>query len=349
MGIRRRLDRGQAVIFWKQLTGLLRGGLALPDALLSLGRDSESAPFRDLMDRLRSAITEGESLSDAIGRHPRDFDHGTVACIRAGERSGDLPRATELLATHGAKTHLLWLRGRMVMTYPMILLTFTVLVTFSLARYVIPHATEVHENLGVELPWLAKTAIAALYPLNILFMVAVAVLLACFAAYRLPGAFPRLRGLLDRLLLRLPFSSRYYRALIMARFHRTLSMMLSAGVSLHEALPAAGAASGNTAMEKEIATAVDRVADGSRITDALRPGVAFTRSTLWSLRQAEERGDFGETLDGLAGYHEEVASIGASTFLTAVEPVMVVIVGILSAATIITLATPVFTTYAAIY
>jgi MSHA biogenesis protein MshG len=121
---------------------------------------------------------------------------------------------------------------------------------------------------------------------------------------------------------------------------RTLSALLRAGVPLHESLALAGETAGNTLVAEETRKAADAIRDGERATSALRPGLAFSPAALWSLRVAEERGDLVESLEGLADYFDDTATIGAQTFLTAAEPLAIAVVGLFAAATVLAMAAP---------
>jgi type IV pilus assembly protein PilC len=337
---KRALDPVLSAMFWRQLATLLRGGLPLPDALLAVGRDSESGPLRDMTERLREAVEEGEALSDALNRFPREFDRSTIACIRAGERSGALVEIVAMVASFSEKTHSMRLRGRMVLTYPAILWIFSLVVCTGLFGWILPASEAMQDNLGFEAPLIVRFAISTLYAISIAWLLSLAAALAVSIAYRFPGRLPWVRRSVDRMLLRLPVWSRYYRSHILARFVRTLSTLLRAGVPLHESLVLSGEAAGNTRVAEESRKAAAAIRDGERATAALEPGDAFSSAALWSLRIAEDRGDFEETLGSLADYYDETAEIGAATVLTAAEPLAIAVVGIFAAATVLAMALP---------
>jgi len=138
--------------FWRQLGGLLQSGLPLDQALLAVGRDSESAALRDVTDSLRDAVEEGETLSAALARHPREFDAGSLACVRAGERTGDLPGAVEVLASHSERSHLMRMRGRMALTYPFVLFLCSMLICWGMIGFVLPTAEHLTAGLMQEKP-----------------------------------------------------------------------------------------------------------------------------------------------------------------------------------------------------
>ena len=159
--IRRTLDPAQTATFWRQLATLLRGGLPLPDALLAVGRDSESAPLRTVTETLREAVEEGEPLSDALQQFPLEFDRGTIACVRAGERSGALQDVVTTVATFSEKSWSMRMRGRMALTYPAILWSFTLVICVGLFGWILPATETIRDSLQVQIPLVTRAAISA--------------------------------------------------------------------------------------------------------------------------------------------------------------------------------------------
>jgi type IV pilus assembly protein PilC len=245
-----------------------------------------------------------------------------------------------MVASFSEKTHSMRLRGRMVLTYPAILWIFSLVVCTGLFGWILPASEAMQDNLGFEAPLIVRFAISTLYAISIAWLLSLAAALAVSIAYRFPGRLPWVRRSVDRMLLRLPVWSRYYRSHILARFVRTLSTLLRAGVPLHESLVLSGEAAGNTRVAEESRKAAAAIKDGERATAALEPGDAFSSAALWSLRIAEDRGDFEETLGSLADYYDETAEIGAATVLTAAEPLAIAVVGIFAAATVLAMALP---------
>src|SRR5262245_52740620 len=143
----RRLDPGQVAGFWRQLAHLLKGGLPLPDALVALGRDAGSGRLSELTQALAAAVKDGEPLSAALARFPGVFDAASRAAVRAGERSGDLQAAAAVVAAYGEKTELMRLRGRMVLTYPVILLIVSGGVCTGLVKFAVPALAEFYASL----------------------------------------------------------------------------------------------------------------------------------------------------------------------------------------------------------
>lgn len=344
MNLKKRLDTADLTLFWRQLGALLKSGLTLPHALLAVSRDAESAALREAAESLRSAIEEGRPLSDSLDRAGVDSDSAVAACLRAGERSGDLPGALDLLASYGERSDLMRLRARMVMTYPLILLFFCLIAGWTVYRLVIPVYAALYQGLGggAPLPFVTRAGLLvfrALYPAS---FVAAGAGIAGLLIYRYPKLFPGLRRRISLMLFRVPVWSGYYRSLLLARFTRTLCLLVHGGVALHEALVLAGGASGNDILKSEAENAGAAVRDGQRAGASISSGAAFTPAMVWVLTTAEERGDLVEGLRSLAEFFDETSAIGASTLLTAMEPLAVAAVGLLAAITVLSMAAPLF-------
>ena len=338
------IDPSQSAFFWRQVSSLLRSGLTLPDALAALGRDAEAAGLRDAIRGIEIAVKSGEPLGEAFRRGPFVSDPAVIACIEAGERSGDLPGAAAILAAYGERTELLRLRGRMVLTYPIILLVVALASFWSFSTWILPVYGALFANLGngASLPLVTRLAVF----LTRLFVVAAppaALALAAAAlAYRQPMKFPGLRRKVDHVLLRIPVWSRYYRSLILARFSRTFALLLRSSVPLHEALATAGRAGGNSMLEEEAKAASLEVQEGGRAGASFKPGAALPGAMVWAFKLSEERGDLEETMEALADYYDEAAAIGASTFLTTIEPLSIAALGLIVAIGIVGMVLPMF-------
>jgi general secretion pathway protein F len=345
MRSKKALDAMQTSVLWRQLGGLLKSGLPLPQALVAVGRDSESEALQSITESLRAAVDEGESFSNALARSG-EFDEATVASVRAGERAGDLPGVATLLAGRAEQTERMHARGRLALTYPILLLAGATVISVGMASWVLPAAQSFY---GESRPPGPGQLFRLAYVLPVFFALIGLCGLVLVAAHRFPGAFPWMRPTLDRWLLRLPVWRDYYRATLLARFARVLSLLLRSGMPLDEALPLAGQGSGSSVVADECQRAARAVREGDRATSVWKAGAAFSPAALWSLKVAEERGDLEQTLAALADYFEESAEVGAATFLTTVEPLAIAIVGLLVLATVLSIVLPTFQFYATIY
>lgn len=155
---------------------------------------------------------------------------------------------------------------------------------------------------------------------------------------RFPGRFPGFRRFVDRLLTRVPVWRGHYLSVTLARFMRTLAMLLRAGTALDEALTIAGDAAGNVCIGDEAQAAAAAVCDGRRMSSALSDDV-WSSGVRW-VAVAEERGDLVDSAEGLADYLDEKSEIGGATFLQTVEPLAVLAVGIFCAVVILAAAMP---------
>lgn len=338
------LDTASLACFWRHLGSLLAAGMPLPSALVAVGRDAGVAELRRTSESLGTAVAEGAPLSEALRRFPGTFDTGTLACVTAGERAGDLASASRTIAAYAERAETMRLRGRMVLAYPLIVFAFCVLLTWVFLLRAVP----VLWRLDSEIPWTAQILVTAAPVLQGLLAVAVLAALGLAAVYRMPGALPGVRRCVEQFLFRLPLWGRYHQAVILARFARSLALLLRCATPFHEALVLAGAASGSLVAEERTRAAAAAVAEGRRAMEVLSGAGPFPPAALWALRIAEERGDLVEVLDGLASYYDETAAIHGATFLTTAEPVAILVVGLVGLFTVLAVVVPGLSVYALI-
>lgn len=339
----RRLDPELQPLFWRQLASLLGGGLPLSDALLALGRDADSRALRETTDAVRARVDDGESLPDAVAA-VGGFDDTTVASLRAAEASGRLVEMCRIVADHGERSRGVRLRARMVLAYPVVLWVVGALISSGL--YAVTHeAYESYARLGSlaggsPYGWMFALAVAANAALAVLAV------LAMLATWVWRGPRPGgWRRRLERLVLRVPLWSRYWRAVVLGRFLGGLATLLRAGVPLDRALELAGASSGSVLVAADADRAAAAVRDGAPAAGALGSETVMSPAVLWTLRTADERGDLVESVAELASLYDETAEIGGATALTVLEPAAIVIAGCLAAFLVLSTVLPTYDLY----
>ena len=335
----KRLDPELRPLFWRQLAGLLAGGLPLSDALLALGRDSESRRVRDLTESLRATVADGEPLSVALERSGA-FDDTTVACLRAAEASDRFVAMCRLLADNEERSRGLRLRARMVLAYPVVLWFVGLFAASGLAFATIGLSSEIKHGLGFPFASI-DTLLSFALLLNVVALLAAVVGLVATFVWRRPH-HGRLRTRLERLVLRVPVWSRYWQAVVVGRFLRGLGALLESGVPFDRALELAGAAAGSRLLVADVTRAAAAVRDGGSATASLGSEPLLSPAALWTLRSAEARGDLVESVRELAAVYDESAEIGGATALTVLEPTAIVIAGSFAALLVLAIAIPLF-------
>jgi type IV pilus assembly protein PilC len=330
------------VLFTGQLAAMLAGGLHLARILTSLAAETGNRYFRRVLEDVREAITAGASFADALAHHPGVFDRLYVAVVRAGELSGSLPAVLDALTTYLEKTAQLRRKVLGAITYPAVILVVAVLIVLVMIVKLVPVFEGVYARANTALPAPTRLLIATSGVVReySLLVVLVAVGLAALAYVGLQSDSGR--RLFDAAKLRLPLFGPLIRKAVLARTCRTLSVLLSSGIPLIEAMDTVARVSGNTVIEDALATATARVQDGGTIAETLRRTGQFPSMVIQFVATGEESGTLPAMLARAASYYEQQVDSTVATLSTLIEPVMIVVMGAIAGGVIFALYLPIF-------
>jgi type IV pilus assembly protein PilC len=330
------------VMFTGQLAAMLAGGLHLARILTSLAAESTSAHFRRVLENVRETISAGASFADALALHPRVFDRLYVSVVRAGELSGSLPVVLDSLTTYLEKSAQLRRKVIGAITYPAVILVVAVVIVFIMIVKLVPVFENVYARANAALPPPTRLLIAVSGAVRGYTGAVVLAALAAAALGWLAVQTERGRALFDAAKLRMPLFGPLIRKAVMARTCRTLSVLLSSGIPLIEAMETVARVSGNRVIEGALATATVRVQEGGTIAETLRRTGQFPSMVIQFVATGEESGTLPAMLARAAVYYEQQVDNSVATLSTLIEPVMIVIMGAIAGGVIFALYLPIF-------
>jgi type IV pilus assembly protein PilC len=331
------------LLFTGQLSAMLAGGLHLARILSSLAAETLNKNFKKALSQVRDAITAGSTFADALAQHPHIFDRLYVAVVRAGELSGSLPVVLDTLTVYLEKTAQLRRKVVGAITYPAVILVVAIFIVFVMIVKLVPVFEGVYTRANVLLP--APTRILVnvsnvIRGYTVVFALAViAVALLFFMAIQTEAG----RRLLDAGKLRMPLFGTLVRKAIMARVCRTLSVLLSAGIPLLEAMETTARVSGNKIIEGALVRATRQMQEGGTIAETLRKTGEFPSLVIQLVATGEESGTLPSMLGRAAGYYEQQVDNTVNTLASLIEPIMIVIMGTIVGGVIFALYLPIFT------
>jgi type IV pilus assembly protein PilC len=331
------------LLFTGQLSAMLAGGLHLARILSSLAAETANKHLQKALTQVREAITAGSSFADALDQHPHIFDRLYVAVVRAGEISGSLPIVLDTLTVYLEKTANLRRKVIGAVTYPAVILFVAITIVFVMIVKLVPVFEDVYSRANAALPAPTRLLIAISTAVRsytlLVFLLIIAVVVLLFMMVQTAGG----RRLLDSAKLRFPLFGPLVRKAIMARTCRTLSVLLSAGIPLLEAMETTARVSGNRIIEVALLTANRRMQDGGTIAETLRQTGEFPSLVLQLVATGEESGTLPAMLGRAALYYEQQVDNAVNTLSSLIEPVMIVIMGAIAGSVIIALYLPIFT------
>ena len=326
----------------RQLATLTRAAMPLEEALGAISGQTGNRRLQAILQAVRAKVLEGHDLAMALGEYPDLFPGLYRESVAAGERTGQLDQVFERLADHLETSRKLHQSVGLAMIYPIIVLTFALLVTIALLTYVVPEVTRVFTDFDQELPWLTRALIAVSDFLQdhggLLLVLAVAVPLTIRLLLRREG----IRVRYHRLLLTLPLVSRLTRGMNSARFARTFGILTGSGVPVLEGLAIAGRVVDNLPMRRAVEAASERVREGGNIHQALGESRLFAPMVIHLIASGEASGDLAGMLDRAATVQEQEVETLVATLAGLLEPLLILFMGGMVLTIVIAILLPIF-------
>jgi general secretion pathway protein F len=329
------------VLFSQELRVLLNAGLPLLESIETLAEKERSAEARALLGRLAATLREGRPLSAALGQFPRAFPALYVATVRAAERSGDL--APSLARYVAYATQLEAIRNRVVNAsiYPLLLIAVGGLVGLFLMLYVVPRFGHIYAERGGDLPLFSRLLLAWGQALDRHAILVVAVFAALIIAGVAVFRSPRFRSALADALWRLPAVGERLKVYQLARFYRTIGMLVRGGMPLVAALEM-GADLLHPLLRERLRAAHRAISEGGRLSLSMDQNGLTTPVALRMLAVGERGGDIGAMLEQIAAFHDEELARWVDWFTRLFEPILMALIGLVIGVIVILMYMPIF-------
>jgi len=329
-------------IYSRQLSVLIDAELPLIQSLTILAEQTTNSYFKRVISSVREDVEAGSSLNQAKRKFPKVFDDLYCNLIASGEQSGSLDTMLQRLAEYIERSVKLRGQVRQAMIYPTAIISFALLVAIFLLWKIIPIFAGIFTDLGAALPGLTQGVINLSHFVSnyILFIfLGIIVGIIVFRYYR---KTPQGRWATDRIALRLPIMGKLTSKVAISRIVRTLSTLLSGGVSMLEALRITSTTSGNALLEKSVFDVRKQVAEGRTLTDAFRSTGRFPFMMCQMVNVGEATGTLDSLLNKLADFYDDEVSATVGALLSMLEPAMLVFVGGIVGTLILSMYLPIF-------
>ena len=330
-------------IFSRQFATMIEAGLNVVSALVILEEQTEDRYLGMIIHELRADVEGGLLLSQAMARHPKIFSRLFIAMVEAGEAAGILDTVLDRVAFQIEKETQIKRRVKGAMIYPTMVMIFATLVLIGMLLFLVPIFVRIFAELGGQLPKLTQIVVGASNIMRgnwyIIFPVAIALGLGLRKAKRTE----RGRQIWDRTKLRIPMRiGDTVRKITMARFSRTLSTLVAAGVDIIKALEITGQTAGNWVVEEALADVREKVHDGVPIAQPLIESDVFPPMVSQMVKIGEETGELEKMLGKIADFYEDEVDAAVQSLTSIIEPLMMIGVGIMVGIIIISMYLPMF-------
>lgn len=321
----------ELVIFTRQLSAMISAGVPLLRSLNSLQTHTESAAFKKVLEAITADIEGGSSFAEALNKHPSTFNDVYVNMVRAGEAAGILDQILKRLALEQEKSATIRKKIKSAMSYPMVLIGITVLAFFGLMIFVIPQIGKIISDLGgpdAELPILTQIMLGISgVIISYWWIIFPGLAVAVFFLLRYIKT-PTGKRQFHALIIKTPVIKTIIRKVAVARFSRTYSSLIGAGVSVIEALNVSSRAIGNTIYEEALTKASERVKNGDQLSKIIAENTdLFPPILSQMLAVGEETGQTDTVLVKVADFYEEEVDVAIDGISSIIEPVMIVVMG----------------------
>ena len=331
-----------AAMCW-QLTTMVEGGIPITTALETVSDDVEDVQLRVVLQEVLQKVEKGESLSDSISEFPKVFNRLSCALILAGEAGGTMPTALHRLAEYFDSRDKLIKKVRAAMTYPIFVVAFITLILVFIMTFIIPRFRKIFDQLGGELPAFTRAFMGVYDGLrhNLIYIIGTVTLLV-ISVVLLNTKTKKGHYFFSRVALVIPLLGKVFKQAFVATFCRTMSTLITAGVSVLEVLEILSEMPNNDIIRSAIVETRERIVGGSNISLSMATSGFFPKLLVKMIQVGEESGSLPKVLDRTAQYYERKVDTTITSMMSLLEPIMIVMIGAIVLVVVLALYLPIF-------
>lgn len=339
---RSRISTRDFLVFNQELATLLKAGMPLVQSLDILRRRVSNPLFKSVLDDVYERVRGGNSLSEAFEAHGAMFPGVYTASLLAGEKSGSLEQVIRRYVAYVKVVTTVRRKTISALVYPAILLMLSLVVVSIIVLRVVPQFTAFYEQFGEQLPLSTRMIVAISEVARGYFWLLLAGALGGGATLWMWLSHPSQRERFDRWVLRLPGVGPIARKFATSQASRTLATLLGGGIPLVNAIEVAARSIKNRYIARELQTAGQQVREGRALAAAMNDSGAFTDVAIKMVEVGESTGALQEMLNSLADFYDEEIETNLGRFITLVEPILLVVMGLVIAGLLLALYMPLF-------
>ncbi len=338
-GWRRGRERFPVALFSQELRVLVNAGLPLVEAIETLAQKERRDDWRSIMERIAAALREGRPLSAALEQFQRAFSPLFVATVRASEKTSDLAPALARYVAYASQLEAIRKRVVNASIYPMLLIAVGGMVSLFLMLYVVPRFAHIYEERAADLPLVSRVLLAwgqAVHTHGVILVAVIACIVAAGYYY-----FRAARTRIGTALWKVPAIGERLKVYQLARFYRTIGMLLRGGMPLVQALEM-GAELLHPVLRDRLASAHRAISEGRNVSASLDAAGLTTPVALRMLAVGERGGNMGEMLEQIAAFHDEELARWVDWFTRLFEPILMALIGLVIGAIVVLMYMPIF-------
>jgi type IV pilus assembly protein PilC len=328
--------------FTRQLATLIDAGLPILRSLHVLQDQVESVIFKDKIGQMTHDIESGSTLSEALGKHPKQFDLLYVNMVRAGEIGGVLESVLAKVAEFLERRAALVSKIRSAMVYPVVVLVFATLLVGGILIFIMPKFVAIFTEMGADIPWLTQQLIDLSNMLVHQWYIPLATIAGIVFLFKYINSRRDGRFVLDTIKLKLPVFGTLFRKAAIVRFAGTLSTLITSGVPILQALDIVRETAGNEVITRAMDGVYNSVKEGESIHEPLRDAKVFPPLVIHMVAIGEETGAIDHMLTKVSEAYQREVDDTVSALTSILEPILIVCLGALVGLVVIALYLPLF-------
>jgi len=330
-------------MFTRQMATMMKAGVPLVQSFDIVTDGLENQGLRELVSAVRNDIASGTSFANALRRHPRHFDDLYCNLVDSGEKAGALETMLARIATYLEKTEILKKKVKKAMTYPAAIVVVAIIVTAILLVKVVPQFESLFQGFGAELPAFTQFIVAISdWMQKWWFIVLLGIIGFIFLFKEAIRRSQRFSDIIDKYVLKLPVVGEILDKSAVAKFGRVLSTTFAAGVPLVDALESVAGATGNAVYRDAVMKIRDDVSSGTQLQASMKTTGVFPVMAVQLTSIGEESGSLDEMLEKVADHYESVVDDMVDNLTALMEPMIMVVLGVLVGGLIIGMYLPIF-------
>ena len=330
------------VIFTRQFSTMINAGLPLVQALTILAEQSQNKTLSDITRKVVFDVESGNTVADAMGKHPTAFSPLYVNMVAAGEAGGILDTILMRLATFMEKNDALVRKVKGAMIYPSVIMSVAGIAVTVLLIFVIPVFENLFNSAGLALPLPTRIVMGASRFLKGYWYIVLAAVVTAWFLYKRYVSKPEGRLRVDRILLNVPVLGDVLRKSAVSRFTRTLGTLVSSGVSILDGLEITARTAGNRVVQDAIMESRSSIAGGDTIAQPLKKSGVFPPMVISMISVGEQTGGLDEMLSKIADFYDDEVDAAVGNLLSLLEPMMIVFLGVVVGGMVVSMYLPIF-------
>lgn len=329
-------------LFTRQLATLVRAGVPILKALSIISSQADDHLFKAIIDKIYSDIKEGQNLSAALAKYPKIFSNFYSSMIKTGETSGVLDNVLFRIADYRERQQEIVSKIKVAFVYPVVMLLVGLGTIIFMLTFVMPRLMHIFADMGSDLPLSTQILLFSSDFLKQRWPLLVVVSMALVFLYKRESQRPEVRLFLCRMRLKLPIIKRFVLRKELARFSRTLEILIKSGIPILRALGLTISTLDNEAIKKEFTKSLKDLEDGGSFGSSLRKSKIFPSFVTSLVSVGEESGKLDDALGELANTYEKELEENIKVFTTLLEPVMILTMGLLVGFIVMAMLLPIF-------